>query len=307
MPLASVAIPNQKEQNLVEKVLFSGNLKGSTDFYELQEVVERWNEIGKTNSVHVEIDVEVSAGIRKVLPAAPSVGIFIVAPDGSNLYSQEKQISDKDWLSATSSGARAIFRFDISKPPDNSMVRVYHVNPKDGQARVDWNRCAFWDAAMYLDNPYWTPATGRSSSSIATGGSSHFENITYEKYFPRYRSWPEDISSSKIVQRKKLSPKEELAILNHLPEPEPSFEPANPDVRQTLMSYYVVPVYEWQNCYSHVALMDRVGDIILPNGARIVWLLRPGGLAYITYPDGGAVYLAQQLTDSRMRSRITGR
>jgi hypothetical protein len=64
-------------------------------------------------------------------------------------------------------------------------------------------------------------------------------------------------------------------------------------VRDALTSYRQVDAQSWRNLYVHVAGGDRTGMILLNDGRRVEWLLRPGGLAVLTYPDGRQVYLVE--------------
>lgn len=63
-------------------------------------------------------------------------------------------------------------------------------------------------------------------------------------------------------------------------------------VRTALSRYLVVGGEEWAHGYGHVGGMDRAGWIFLEDGTRLRWMLRPGGLGSLMYPDGGMVYLA---------------
>jgi hypothetical protein len=150
-------------------------------------------------------------------------------------------------------------------------------------------------SAPFLCNAADTPAASRFLGAIS-------KFVKYEKSFERGTKWTEDLSGAKIVQQQK-KPKTNAESLAELSNPEAeqkvTYEPASADVLQALKSYYVVPVYEWQNCYSHVGMGDKVGEIILPGGARMHWMLRPGGLAAVVYPDGGIVYLARELQKLR--------
>jgi hypothetical protein len=60
------------------------------------------------------------------------------------------------------------------------------------------------------------------------------------------------------------------------------------------MRYYVVPRTEWEHGYSHVAGGDE-GGWLVSRGRCFMWTMRPGGLGWIVYPDGTAVYLAAEL------------
>lgn len=50
---------------------------------------------------------------------------------------------------------------------------------------------------------------------------------------------------------------------------------------------------EWLNNYSHVAMADSEGLLKLRSGSTIRWLLRPGGLGRLIFPDGGELYLVK--------------
>jgi len=61
-----------------------------------------------------------------------------------------------------------------------------------------------------------------------------------------------------------------------------------------LQDYYVIDREQWLNTYSHVAGLDRTGSLILKDGSIIKWIVRPGGLATLEYPDGKKNYLAKE-------------
>jgi hypothetical protein len=61
-----------------------------------------------------------------------------------------------------------------------------------------------------------------------------------------------------------------------------------------LREYHVIPKQDWKHNYSHVGLEDRTGTIFLRNGARIRYMVRPGGLAALTFLDGRRLYLARE-------------
>jgi len=148
--------------------------------------------------------------------------------------------------------------------------------------------------------PLLCKANDTPAASRFLGALSKF--VKYEKSFGRGTKWTEDLSGAELVQQQK-QPKSNAEALAELSNPNAeekvTYEPASPDVLPALKSYYVVPVYEWQNYYSHVGMGDKVGEIILPGGSHIQWMLRPGGLAAVVYPDGGVVYLARELQTIR--------
>jgi hypothetical protein len=53
----------------------------------------------------------------------------------------------------------------------------------------------------------------------------------------------------------------------------------------------VVTKERWFHDYSHVAMADTTGILKVRSGSTIRWLLRPGGLGILTFPDGGELYL----------------
>jgi hypothetical protein len=53
----------------------------------------------------------------------------------------------------------------------------------------------------------------------------------------------------------------------------------------------VVTKERWLHDYSHVAMGDTTGILKVRSGFTIRWLLRPGGLGILTFPDGGELYL----------------
>jgi hypothetical protein len=55
----------------------------------------------------------------------------------------------------------------------------------------------------------------------------------------------------------------------------------------------VVTKEEWQHNYSHVALADSEGILKLRSGSTIRWLMRPGGLGRLSFPDGRVFYLVK--------------
>jgi hypothetical protein len=63
-----------------------------------------------------------------------------------------------------------------------------------------------------------------------------------------------------------------------------------------LKSYHEVTKENWEHGYSHVGLADRTGYIILDDGRRIKWMIRPGGLAWLEFSNGKRLYLAKEKT-----------
>jgi hypothetical protein len=67
------------------------------------------------------------------------------------------------------------------------------------------------------------------------------------------------------------------------------------ELEKILTFYNVVTKQCWERNYSHIALNDQIGSIILKDGTKIAWMVRPGGLATLTFPDGGVIYLAKEI------------
>jgi hypothetical protein len=107
--------------------------------------------------------------------------------------------------------------------------------------------------------------------------------MKYEKSFPLGRPWPVDLSRATIELDNSLVQAWDNYFKNWRPTPD--------DVRRTLARYRVIAFSEWGGMRSHVGGNDRGGRITLADGTRLKWMLRPGGLGVVVYPDGGAVYL----------------
>ena len=65
------------------------------------------------------------------------------------------------------------------------------------------------------------------------------------------------------------------------------------DVLEFVARAKVVSESEWRHEYSHVAFGDRIGRLTLRDGTVLRWLVRPGGLARLEWPDGRATYLVR--------------
>jgi hypothetical protein len=66
-----------------------------------------------------------------------------------------------------------------------------------------------------------------------------------------------------------------------------------PEELQTILeTYRVVSRDRWGRDYHHVAFGDRTGTITLRDQTVIHWLVRPGGLASLTFPNQVQIFLA---------------
>ena len=61
-----------------------------------------------------------------------------------------------------------------------------------------------------------------------------------------------------------------------------------------LRDYHMIPKQDWKHGYSHVGGEDRTGTIWLRDRTKIEYMVRPGGLATLTFPDGRTVFLARE-------------
>ncbi len=71
------------------------------------------------------------------------------------------------------------------------------------------------------------------------------------------------------------------------------------DLENIITTYHQISEEHWLHDYHHIAMNDLTGIIILKDGTEIKWMVRPGGLATLTYPNGQIIYLAKELTLQR--------
>jgi len=64
-------------------------------------------------------------------------------------------------------------------------------------------------------------------------------------------------------------------------------------LKEILATWHSVTNEQWSGRYSHMDLLDQTGTITLRDETTIRWLVRAGGLARLTLPDGSHVYLAK--------------
>lgn len=109
----------------------------------------------------------------------------------------------------------------------------------------------------------------------------------YDKDFPEMVHWSQDISKARIVFAKRN------IIGTNPPNPKSPYDENY--VRGALTTFFVRNGDDWRNCYSHIADCDLVGELEFPDKTKMQWAIRPGGLAFVVYPDGGVVYLAKEI------------
>lgn len=103
----------------------------------------------------------------------------------------------------------------------------------------------------------------------------------HRPYPPIGMRWPVDVAKAEIAKDERVA--------HRLSE---YFRPLSlEEVRANLSQYLVVPRERWEHDNSHVALSDE-GGWVATERECFQWIVRPGGLAWIVYADGTAVYLA---------------
>ncbi len=75
------------------------------------------------------------------------------------------------------------------------------------------------------------------------------------------------------------------------------FKIAQKDLEGILKNYFQVEEEHWRHGYSHVAFGDRTGHVILHDGRKLKWMVKPGGLAWLEFPTGKKMYLAAEKTN----------
>jgi hypothetical protein len=74
------------------------------------------------------------------------------------------------------------------------------------------------------------------------------------------------------------------------------------DMESILTEYFVIESEAWHLGYSHIALNDCTGHLLLKNGSTVQWMVRPGGLARLEFASGARLYLAKERKTPRQRS-----
>jgi hypothetical protein len=121
----------------------------------------------------------------------------------------------------------------------------------------------------------------------------------YDKDFPEMLHWPQDISKARIVFDRQNIEIEDPAMRSLLAVSQKDSQNQKPPfdetyVREALTTFFVRNGDDWRHGYSHVP-SDVVGHLEFPDKNQMRWLIRPGGLALVLYPDGGIVYLAREI------------
>lgn len=163
-------------------------------------------------------------------------------------------------------------RFDLllDSPLQRKLYRVW----KDD----DSNQLGFLMIFSQTARPAVSPPRPPACTGITLGsGAKAAEHVPYP---PVGRPWPVSIEKAAITKDSQVA---------H-PATDEFGATSIEKVRAALTRYFVVPKEEWEHSYSHVGLHDEGGWVVAGNQC-FAWTLRPGGLGWITYPDGTAVYL----------------
>lgn len=75
------------------------------------------------------------------------------------------------------------------------------------------------------------------------------------------------------------------------------FKVTQEDFCAILKDYFQVEEEHWIHGYSHVAFGDRTGHIVLKDGRKVKWLVKPAGLAWLEFSSGKKMYLARERSD----------
>lgn len=75
----------------------------------------------------------------------------------------------------------------------------------------------------------------------------------------------------------------------------PDFKITLEMLEEVLDEWHQVSKEQWLHGYSHVAMEDRTGRMILKDGETINWIIKPGGLATLVTGNGTKVFLAKEL------------
>lgn len=75
-----------------------------------------------------------------------------------------------------------------------------------------------------------------------------------------------------------------------------TFKVERKDLEDVLRTWHQVSEDHWRHGYHHLAGEDRTGTISLKDGTSIKWMVKPGGLAALTFKGGAILYLARELT-----------
>ncbi|MFT5290762.1 MAG: hypothetical protein ACI8QS_001890 [Planctomycetota bacterium] len=68
-------------------------------------------------------------------------------------------------------------------------------------------------------------------------------------------------------------------------------------LEDVLSNWHSTSANQWLHGYHHLALEDRTGTLSLRDERQIRWMVRPGGLATLSFPDGSVLYLVKKLSN----------
>lgn len=70
-----------------------------------------------------------------------------------------------------------------------------------------------------------------------------------------------------------------------------------------LLRWHIVAKETWLHGYSHVLGGDQTGTITLRAGDQVEWMVKPGGLAWLKFPDESFIHYAKELTSIGIADR----
>jgi hypothetical protein len=169
--------------------------------------------------------------------------------------------------------ARMDERFDLllDSPIQRKLYRVWRHD--------DSNQLGFLMSMSATTRIATSPPRPPACEGLKIAGLAQLsEHVPY----PRIgQSWPGEVSTATIVRD---------SLVAH-----PSSDMLPPisvdEVREALMRYLVVARNDWGRTRSIPGGLDE-GGWLVAGGQCFAWAMRPGGLAWIGYPDGTAVYLS---------------
>jgi hypothetical protein len=111
-----------------------------------------------------------------------------------------------------------------------------------------------------------------------------------------------------LLAEPKLPPSKDIVEFANTPAspapPEPDRSLKNVKVERADLDkifdhYFTVSHDLWLDRYSHTPIGDRTGTVTLKDGTELKWMVRLGGLATVTFPDGTVLYLAASKPDPK--------
>jgi hypothetical protein len=121
----------------------------------------------------------------------------------------------------------------------------------------------------------------------------------YQRAYSSKDEMPEHVLAyvaKALIEAGRLNPneiKEFVADPIKLPDYFKDFKIMQKDLKTILSDYYLVDEEHWKHGYSHVGMGNRTGHLILKDGKKVDWMVKPGGLAWLKFENGKKLYLAE--------------